>query len=184
MRRVFVALEIPEEFRVKIEELRKTRYIKDDLNWEPLEKLHLTLKFIGDCDENVIAEIEEQLDTLAELPAIKTSFTKFGNFQRNRIPSILWVGLEATEELKNLQHQIEKKLGEIGIIEETRPYLPHITLLRVKTPVGPKFIGRFVQCEIPKEEFMCPHLVLYQSKLLQGGSVYVPLKTVMLRSSD
>jgi RNA 2',3'-cyclic 3'-phosphodiesterase len=181
MRRIFISLELPEEKREQITELRKTRYLKDDLQWESVEKLHLTLKYIGDVEENVIEEIMEKLDELNDVPAIKTRYTRFGNFQRNRIPSILWVGLEATEELKALQKSVEEKMGEIGLEMELRPYLPHITLLRIKTPVGPKFIGRFIQCEVPTDEFVCPKVVLYQSKLQPGGAVYIPLKTIQLR---
>ena len=181
MRRIFISLEIPEKNREQITEIRKSRYLKDDLLWEPLDKMHLTLKYIGDVEENVIEEVMEEMDRLKELPAIKNKFTRFGNFQKNRIPSILWVGMEATEELKNLQKFIETSMGEIGITQELRPYLPHVTLIRIKTPVGPKFVGRFIQCELPDEHFLCTKVVLYQSKLQPGGAVYVPLKTVDLK---
>ena len=52
--RTFVALQIPDEELKKIIDIRNDVYgFSDRAKWEPADKLHVTLKFIGDTGENI-----------------------------------------------------------------------------------------------------------------------------------
>ena len=83
--RLFVALEIPDDIIEQLVEFREEIYGKDDIaRWEPVEKLHITLKFIGDINDSLIPEIEQKLKLIAENnDPLDLEFKKFGLFYRD-----------------------------------------------------------------------------------------------------
>ena len=63
MTRLFVALKIPDEIKKKIFELRNEILPEwGKYNWEKEDKIHLTLKFIGEVDDNKIGQISQSLN--------------------------------------------------------------------------------------------------------------------------
>ena len=57
------------------------------------EKIHLTLKFIGDVEEDLVDKIAESLSFIEKYNSFELSLTKFGFFFRDNNPKILWIGL-------------------------------------------------------------------------------------------
>ena len=61
-KRIFTAIDISEQARQKvsgyIETLRR-EFSNLRVGWEKAEKLHLTLKFLGDCDERQFRDLEK-----------------------------------------------------------------------------------------------------------------------------
>ena len=71
MIRLFVALIIPEEIKNQIIEIRKDIYSDEEkYRWEDNFKIHLTLKFIGDVENELLEPILQELSFL-------------NNYQRN-----------------------------------------------------------------------------------------------------
>jgi 2'-5' RNA ligase len=145
MIRLFVALKIPHEVRSAIVKLRKVIYPDDNLfKWEPEEKIHLTLKFIGEVKAEIAEEISSSLKFVEEYKALRCQLNNFGFFYRKKDPVILWAGLNIDESVFEIVKRIEKHLTKFNIPEEKREFNTHITLLRIKRKTDNNFINKFL----------------------------------------
>ena len=71
----------------------------------------------------------------AENRPFQLRLSKIGAFPRLNYPRVIWVGIkEGAEESKKLASEIEKSLKEFGFPEEQRPFSPHLTLGRLRSP--------------------------------------------------
>ena len=59
-----------------------------------------------------------------------------GVFPNKKYPRIIWVGIEDTDFLKNLQGDIESRMASLGYQKEEREFQPHLTLGRVRSQKG------------------------------------------------
>jgi len=185
MIRTFIALELPELELKKIIDI-KNNYIEDyhKIKWEPINKLHLTLKFLGDTDENIIPAINSELENiLKNYEVFELTFEKFGLFIKDKKPRILWVGLKENKKLTNLAQEIDNVISKFGFEKEKRKFIPHITLLRIKDK-DEKFYKDFyklTQVEIPEINFYADKITFFKSTLLTTGSVYEPIKNFYIK---
>jgi 2'-5' RNA ligase len=183
MHRVFVALELPVLQRRSLRLLCEECPDSGTFRWEPEEKLHLTLKFIGDIDDKTVAELTRSLPNLQGRAAPVTQFTGLGFFGKPAAPSILQVGLLNTPILQEVCDDVESCcLETMGLPRETRKFHPHITLLRIKPYHNLKALQNFAGAELNKDKFNLSGLVLYESKLHRSGSVYSPIVSYQLKS--
>jgi 2'-5' RNA ligase len=132
--RVFVAMDITEPVRASLRDfvarLPKTPAAK----WVRPESMHLTLKFIGEVKPEVVEVIESTLRSVPFAAPVAVRFHGTGYFPRESRPSVLWAGVEASENLAELAGSIDRSCAAAGIAGETRAYSPHLTLARFKTP--------------------------------------------------
>ena len=180
--RLFVALEIPYDIRKEIIDYRDRLYPESAaVRWEPVEKMHITLKFLGDVEINLQDRIINILESLAsKSKKIECSFEKFGLFYKGKVPGILWAGLKENRELENLALLIDDSLAELNFEKEKRKFKSHITLLRLKGKEDRNKIQKFLEFDFPELRFTADSFTLFKSKLLPAGSVYSTLKSFNL----
>lgn len=97
----------------------------------------------------------------------------FGTFPEKGRPKILWIGVAKPEPLKELQQQIEQQCKEMGFEAEDRPFIPHITLARIKGTSKRdvmSFVNQHKKVGFPGVPVN--KLVLYESKLHPDGAVH------------
>jgi 2'-5' RNA ligase len=182
MIRLFVALEIPEDIRLKISEFKKEavgEYMK--ANWESSEKIHLTLKFIGEVKDELVNPITASLDFLDQNKKINCRLTRFGFFFRHNVPQILWIGLQVDTILFNIVEQLNSNLAKFGVPVEERKFKPHLTLLRIKRKFPEEWVTKFNNFIIPETEFTADNILLIKSELLPESSRYTVLKKFNLK---
>lgn len=63
--------------------------------------------------------------------AFEFSVGGVGAFPNTRRPRVLWVGVQAPQELLALQSALESKAEKLGYSREERPFAAHLTLGRV-----------------------------------------------------
>jgi 2'-5' RNA ligase len=134
--RVFVGLDIDAAIRERIAEfVADLRGLAPDVRWVAAESLHVTLKFIGEKPDGVVAEIEKALATVSA-EGFKTSFRGHGFFPTAKAARVFWIGIEAGDGLELLARAVEEKLAGIGIPKEDRAFSPHLTLARGGARIG------------------------------------------------
>ncbi len=181
MTRLFVALNIPDEIRKKIINVRdEVVRVPANFRWEPENKIHLTLKFIGDVEDNLVSQISDDLNFINRAKQIKCSLTKFGCFYRDNFPKILWLGMTADENLEKLVEEVNQKLTKFNIAADRRKFTPHLTLKRFKGKEDNKIIDKFTQFNFPKIEFETDTVTLFKSELIKSGSVYTKINNYKL----
>ena len=190
MTRLFIALNIPEEIKQNIIDIRRNIINRipgnqyEKLRWEPKEKFHLTLKFIGDVNDSLTDEIPNHLEFISEYQKINCELTKFGFFYNKRVLKILWVGFKVDESLNKLVDEINKKLLTVSggsIPVDNREFRAHLTLLRIKTKLDRDFITSFEKFVIPETKFIAEDISLFKSELLPDMSRYIEIKKIKLK---
>ena len=154
----------------------------------PSENLHLTLRFFGPergpVDRGRLAAmLRERLagHSPGPLTLRASGVSAFGSLRRARI---VWVGLEevgAPEQgprsLPSLQRQVESVARDIGLTPETRPFVPHVTVGRLRVPSS--LSAEDLSAARPPApdaawgaSFTVREFGLFRSLLLPGGAVY------------
>jgi len=96
------------------------------------ENMHLTLVFLGECDEKDATVIKTVMNTVSFEP-FEIFIDRVGKFKRDG-GDIWWAGIRENRQLSELQRQLAERLIFKGVDVENRKYSPHITLgRRVKT---------------------------------------------------
>jgi 2'-5' RNA ligase len=135
--RLFFAIELSNAVRVALDHaVAPLRAAEPELAWVRAGKLHLTMKFLGDVDDPGAERLAAAADAVAarHRPFEMTlgGVGAFPNFRRARV---VWMGVEHDPRLELLHHDLELACGEAGFEVEGRPFRPHITLARVRTPL-------------------------------------------------
>ncbi len=187
--RAFIAIDLPESLYAPLEQVSETLQgkLKDmPIRWVPVPNIHLTLKFLGDVSEKNIRMIREIL--FAEAASHKQfevcvgGFGVFPNFTR---PRVIWVGVEAPEELNQLYRRIDGETARLGYAPDKRKFNPHVTLGRVSRNANSKEV-RFIGGELRnyKLGFLGAARIievhLFKSDLSPKGAVYTKLHTAYL----
>lgn len=158
----------------------------------PPDNLHLTLRFFGPEEGpvdrgRIAARLRERLETCCPGPlSLKAAeVSAFGSLRRARI---VWVGLveDGVPEgepgrLLPLQREVETVARDLGLAPETRPFVPHVTLGRLRVPsrlaAGDLSAAR---SPAPNAAWSAPFTVrefgLFASFLGPGGAVYERLE--------
>lgn len=178
--RLFVALNFPEEVRFRIwtatEDLRNAGL---PVRWVEAERLHVTLKFIGEvADERApvfSAVLEEAVDGHGPLTVRLGSL---GAFPSLRAPRVLWLGMETGDDLGGLQESVERAVARLGVERDRRDFHPHVTLGRTRRRLRPPETeallreaeaGRAAEY---REEHRAETIELMRSRLGRGGARY------------
>ena len=155
-------------------------------SWEKPEKLHITLKFLGDIEPaRVEALSSAAASAAASLEPFELTIEEPGTFPPHGQPRVLWLGLvDASGRLALMQRALETECAAVGFARESRPFKPHLTLARVRSPQGARELAA-AHRETPFEpqRFEVSELVVMRSELGPGGSRYTPLSRHALRRS-
>ena len=135
--RTFVAIEIPEPLRQSLDlsvEALRSGLREDWVRWVRPGSMHLTLKFLGEIEQQQVSPIQEILDEVAKgFSNFDLEIKGFGCFPNRNRPRVLWVGLEPPGAvLLPLQAELARQLENIGFEGERRDYHPHLTIGRVR----------------------------------------------------
>ena len=169
MIRLFTAIELPEDVRGA---LASMQHGVPGARWIDPDSIHLTLRFIGEVDENVAHDIDSVFAGL-RAPGFFLKLQGVGEFG-GKTPRALWAGVARSPALEHLAAKIESVLQRIGLPAETRKFSPHITLARLRDAPGAKvveFIARNNLFSVPP--FDVKNFVLFSSHLGGEGSRYI-----------
>ena len=182
MIRLFIALLIPEVVKEKIfETCVAASGEPDNYKWEAKEKIHLTLKFIGDVKDDLLPEIINETSFITNYSSFDCSISKFGFFFRDNNAKILWCNLETDVSIITLVDELNSRLYNFNIEKESKKFKGHLTLLRIKHKVEEKFIKKIKEYSFDPIHFKANQIALIQSFLKPGGSEYKVLKIYELK---
>lgn len=188
--RTFIAVDISDEARRKIaayiQNLRND-FAEVRAGWDKPEKLHLTLKFLGDTDERQLSEVKKIVEKIAgEMSAFKLKLDQNGVFPNQQNARVLWLGVEDTgENLAKINRVLESECAQIGFQIEKRNYHPHLTIARLKdSRNAANLVKKHLETQIEPLELKVSEIVIYESKLQPGGSIYKKIFSANLRKEN
>lgn len=181
--RVFVATDMPDDAREALERLQ------DDLPVGRLmapDTFHLTLAFLDEQPEPVVAELHEALCDISAsvFPMTIGGVDVFGT----KTPRLLWAGADKHPGLVELREKVRRAASGAGIALPRERFRPHVTLAR--------FTGRLLGDEVEKlrgflafhagftlEPFVVDRFKLYRSTLQSGGAIHEILAEYQINGS-
>lgn len=159
---------------------RRARDAGVDLRWVAPVNYHVTLAFLGWTGVETIGRV---CDALAEAVAGEGRMTfrtaRLGAFPALDHASVLWAGIEDGAALTRLARSIGAAMAGLGFPEEARPFHPHVTIARLRTP---RAIREIV---LPMAEQMfgdtrIEAVTLFESETKSIGSVYREVQKIAL----
>ncbi|MFO7792645.1 MAG: RNA 2',3'-cyclic phosphodiesterase [Candidatus Saliniplasma sp.] len=180
--RGFIALDIEpnDEIRKFMEGLKKTGA---PLKMVDSNKLHITMKFLGDTEEDDTQNISEIVRRVLDNKEPFTIDLKgVGAFPHLGYMKVVWIGSEEEPKLENTAHRIEEELVPLGFSREEKGFSPHITVARVK---GGKNKERLKKTIKNYEDYYfktqkVTKLKLKKSTLTKKGPIYETLEEYYL----
>lgn len=170
MPRLFSGIEIPEDIRLELANLRQPL---PSTRWLEPENLHLTLRFVGDVTLPIAREFAANLSSINfdPFPVELVGLATFGGGD----PRVIYAAVKPNEALMDLARANEKAARQAGLKPESRRFVPHITLARIQAAPRIQPIARFLEhrgsLRLPR--FTITRFVLFSSKPLKGGGPYV-----------
>lgn len=184
--RLFIALDIPDIAVDKVIEFQKIfKRAGIQARWVARENIHLTLKFLGETDSEIISAITEIIEySIKDFEPFELSISNAGIFPDMTKPSIVWAGLTGeTELVMKLSRIIDRSLLERYEIKiETKYFKPHITIARIKTKTNQMKLTGVIEdiSVIAPFPFIAETVTLYKSTLTRDGAKYTALKSFKL----
>jgi 2'-5' RNA ligase len=201
--RAFLAVELSQELQAELATVQRDlkRSIEPEMkrdtriSWAKPASIHLTIKFLGDMDEQVIDPLLVAVDQAigSQIP-VNVPLERLGAFPRPQSPRVLWVGpsehwergAEVTR-IVEIHGAIEQACEGLSFLRKMRPFSPHLTLARIK--VGERHVGvalakaGVLDRPLSLGSLAVESVVLMKSELQPTGSVYSKLWDVRLSGS-
>ncbi len=177
-KRIFVAIDISEEARAKIVAIvhdLKADFPHVRAGWEKPEKIHLTLKFLGNIDDGKLEKLREAVrKTAKSFAPLLLRVEKTGCFPSLKKARTLWIGLsDERGSLRDLREKLEEEAAARGFEKENRGFKPHLTIVRLREPgKSGELTTEFLQKHFEPVSFEVSEIVIYESELRPTGSVY------------
>lgn len=129
-KRIFIAVGIePEEKFQRMYSSLTSFLANEKIKWDSMNKIHLTLVFLGDTDEERIKAaaimLKQKCTGFGEFSFTLSGIGVFRNFND---PRVIWAGIKNSDKLIELNKLIIRGLNETGFKTEERQFRPHVTL--------------------------------------------------------
>ena len=175
MRRLFIAINLPDNIKEKIE-----ANLRGKIRWLPPENWHLTISFLGyQPDEKIPAILKSIKETAANFKPPKIEFEKTILAPPDKPPRMIWLtaAKETSEKLAAIKNCLDDSLIKNGVRFkiEKRKYNGHLTLARFSTPI--RNYENIRNCE-KQFIFTAQSLDLMESHLKRAGAKYEILAKV------
>ncbi len=169
MPRLFTGLEIPETLSQPLSLLRGGL---PGARWIDPENYHLTLRFIGDVDDDIAQEIAWALGKVRrkDFELRLDGLQSFGG----RRPRAVVATVVPSSSVMELQAEHERLMRRVGLDPEGRKYTPHVTLARLRDSSSFE-VAEYLSARGPfrAPPFTVSRFVLFSARASVGGGPYV-----------
>ncbi len=171
MKRVFLAVNLPDETKERIAQTLIFALPKQGLRKVRAENLHITINFLGNTEEQKIGELKKKLKEI-KLEKFSVELSTAGNFG-NRV---IWLGTgKGSLELKELNRKVMEATGL-----NSEKFHAHVALARNKSLKKEEILS--IVEELNRidftESFEAESLDMMESVLTPSGAEYSVLEKI------
>ena len=175
--RAFIAIELAEPVRRGLADLQEDLGRGGaDVKWVTPANLHLTLKFLGQVEEDTVPRVCGIMAEAVEgLAPFGLRIAGAGSFPSGRRPRVVWVAAhEAGSTLVVIHRRLEKGLSSVGVAPDGRRFVAHVTLGRVRTGRRVERLAEGIDRAAEREfgGVTADALTLFESTLTPTGPIY------------
>lgn len=160
---------------------------RERIRWVAPERLHVTLRFLGEVTEADAGAVRGVLRAPFETGAFTARVSRLGCFPPSGAPRVVWLGIgEGGDGMAAARSELDRRLASVGFAPETRAFRAHVTLGRMKG--WPARTRRDVDQALSAVEpetpaWMVDRLTLYESRRMHHGARYHVLESTALGRS-
>ena len=195
--RLFIAIDLPEEFKEKIDKLNKEIIAGRLLHnyyprFVPPNNLHLTLLFLGYVEEKLIAPINKAIEKVAaDFSTFKLETDKILLAPPKGPYRMLWILFKNSTQYNLLQKNLKKTVLDTFSFHNQKLHLnlpserlTHITLARLKHIINKSEAEQIILPTLDVREMKVVNITLYKSILKSSGAEYEVLFKFQFRIND
>ena len=185
--RLFMAIDVAPDVAEKLSAVQRVlEATRADVKWTSPENYHVTVKFLGEVDEQLVGQIGDRMERAArQVPAFEVEVEGVDRFpEKGPARVIVSRVLSPDMRMTKLHRLIDSGVGGIGLPMDTRVLVPHVTLGRVHTNHG---LNRLLR-KLERHDldffgsFVVGEVVLYRSLLGEDGRNYEVLRRAKLKT--
>ena len=183
--RTFFAFDIDEATRGRIVSAAEGLHsLLGRITWTKPENLHVTMNFLGDVPDESIAELCDLAGGAVgdwDLARDEATFTvgPLICFPPHKRARMIWAPVgEGNDQLASLHAALNQALAANGWRSESRPFMGHVTVARIKAGDVEAAVR-----QLPDDELgtvRVSELTLYESDLTHAGPIYSRLAGIPL----
>jgi 2'-5' RNA ligase len=150
------------------------------VGWVEARSLHLTLHFLGEIDEARLPVLRDALAPAIGLDVPRIGLAGWGVFPPRGPARVIWIGVTAgAGTLASAHAVLGERLRSAGLTPDARPFAAHLTVGRVKVPLGLHW-NRLTAAapSSPVAEWPLRACTLFQSHLSPAGPTYRALLSI------
>ncbi len=175
--RLFIAIDLPQKIKNHLFSLQK-KILGAKISWVPKKNLHLTLKFLGDVEDDKLALIKSKLKQI-KFEKFTVGLGHIGAFPDLNNVRVIWVGLEPETLISRLQMKVDEQL--IEDFPNDNEFKSHLTIGRVKFVSKKENIKKYLtKTDISPIKFEVNKFALVKSTLTRSGPKYEILEEYYL----
>ncbi|WP_062260416.1 RNA 2',3'-cyclic phosphodiesterase [Endozoicomonas arenosclerae] len=180
--RAFIAVRIPLDLAATLHKKAQHRagdVLQHKLRWMVPQQQHITLRFLGECDEHSLEQfsnyIEESLENVRGFDCMTGCFEFFPDAHR---PRALALNIHSGQQLNALSRICEEGARMCGMRREMRNFRPHVTLARFRQHHHVTHSHFF---NMPSYRMTVNEVVLMKSETTAEGAQYSVMKVFPLQ---
>src|SRR5271166_5704073 len=169
MPRLFTGIELPDEIVWRLSMLRAGL---NGAHWIDPDNYHITIRFCGDISDLEANYFAHGLSDV-RFDSFEIEISGLGSFGGNK-PRAIWAAVKPSRDLELLQKAHERAARSAGLPPETRNFVPHVTLARLRN-VSPFAAADYLARHggFFSAPFAIGRFVLFSSRPNQGGGPYL-----------
>ena len=185
--RAFIALEMNDTLQRHLAGvIRQVALVLPGIRWVNPSSIHLTLVFLGGLTDEQVAEAIQATEMVAQQArSFSYRLSRLGTFGLPRYPRVIWMSVEdPSGSLVSIHRMLNQQLLQRGFEVDTRPFSPHLTLARLKSPLSSQeqqqlqlLLAGKPHSLVPADSYAAHHLDVMKSELLQTGARYTCLQS-------
>lgn len=147
------------------------------------ENVHITLKFLGDTDEEQTDEIERIIrDSVKEINPFNIQLNGTGVFPNQNYIKVIWIGINQGDQIGTIAYIIDEQLSKLGFKKEKRGFSPHLTIARVKTAENKEKLLQIIEKykDVEFADIRVSSIKLKKSDLTPKGPIYTTLREIKI----
>ena len=184
MKRTFLAVQVSDFTRNLISAIyQDLPELDKKLKKANVDNPHITIKFLGDTDEESIESISKDLEKeFEDFPAFGFEIASTGVFPSPSCPKVFWLGVEKGEDkLREMHKKVENVTNNYNISKDRRKFKPHLTIGRKRRRSAISDLNDFLDYDYKPIFNPADELIFFESILKSSGAVHKPLTKIKLR---
>ena len=172
--RLFVAIDAPPPVATALHGLGSPAA---GFSWTPVDRLHLTLRFLGDTPADQVDALRARLRGI-RVARFLLPVEGLGVFPPRGQPRVLWCGVGGGHpHIQQLRQRIDDSVLALGLEADLRGFVPHFTLARLGA-VAPARVAQWLRDHrgFAAPPFRAEGFTLYASELRPAGAVHTALE--------